>query len=334
MGKNKYSEADRIQASTLEREMQQLSNDFYLKQAELKLFNVRGQLCTTYLKYNFVRFSEIYSQAYDSYSDVMMIVRMNAKFEQEIIEILAGLAIGVALGLGGGLLTATISGTAALAIGVGSEVIEASIGVASKSLTEVNGADLQPTGLHPGVIGSRLWKNLATSYDNFQKIQYFYQNVGLAFGMAERLQGQFALMKNGLSTDYTLPKLLEAKNKLIKYREKLSTYDLNNLTSDIEKTYNTARKFLLPSARKIEQDLWLFWMVSIRHNGQLDYLNRNEIKDHLDYIGVFGRNGRLNEWSRSGYELGYQYLLRLTEKAVWETAKIRESYRLINLSIN
>jgi hypothetical protein len=269
-----------------------------------------------------VGFSETYRVAYEEYADVMRAAERNARELQEWVDIFSGIAIGVGVGL---LAEGIVAGAVLNAV-IG-ESIEAVVG--KIVIPEVAGQDLEPGGIHPGILRSRSWETLATMYRTTAQVQKTGWHLPLLLGNTEYALGQWRLINAGADADLTRAEVLDLAASLVEVNGQLRALDreidmrLGPLEAASARVASAAG-YPLP---QLKQDVWIVWMADLPAE-RSDDLDANDITDHLHDIGVLGPGSVLGVdfgwWTSEDDELA------AIAAARGEAVRIRERFKAIN----
>ncbi len=305
-------------------------NQLMLKPFELNAYGSIGFSTAYELKTKLMVFNERYSAGYKAYSAVIREARKSAQSKQEWIDILAGIAIGVGVGLLAEALlgAAAVTTVAEMALGVGSEMVEAGVGIGVKKIMpKVAGQDLDPTGVHPALVESRIWQKLAELFREIAIVQHSQSYLGNVMGNIEFALAQFNLIKRGLPLDspWTKDDLMTFAASLLELKRTITAIDLSKKINAMRRIQTQAATYKVTQPRKVEQDIWLFWMSSL---DDPDILDIDAIEDHLNDIDVLGEASRCNvdfgRWTSKDDEV------EAINAAKREVRQIKDAYNLIN----
>jgi len=257
----------------------------------------RGLRAVDALKTSLTLTSGTYSKAYGEYAAIVRAGRAEAVDQQDLMNIFLGIGIGTGVGL-----LSTLILPEGLAFGwtvlaeVLGETAEAGLGKGAQKLglTDVAGTDLEPGGLDPAVLDSRIWQRLSGLYRSVAGVQRHTQYLPLILGTAEHLLGQFRLVDAGAEADMTRPALVEEAISLNR-----TAAHLTQLNAALRERLEGLNRLAAEAARghryqqdEIERDIWVMWMSKLSDE-QSDILDLDVIEDHLHAIGVLGPNSVL-----------------------------------------
>jgi hypothetical protein len=233
-----------------------------------------------------------YNNAYTEYSKHVRAARLEAQNQQDWKNILLGIGVGAGVGLlAGAVLPEDLAlGWKALAEVVG-EATEAGLagGIQQTGITAVLGTDLEPGGLDPDVLESRIWQRLSALYRSVVHAQNYATFLPLILGNTEYCLGQFRLLAAGASTDMSRAELVDMATSV--NHAGLMLDPLNNeLIAKLEQvTQLEARVTRGPGPPEVtmEADIWIMWMASLKDSGS-DVLDLDAIEDRLHDINVLG----------------------------------------------
>lgn len=251
------------------------------------------------------QFGSRYQSAYQIYAGTISAARQEAQNQQQWIDVFAGIAIGVSVGLisevlvGDAILTAAETVLVEV-IGETSEAIAASGAKGMGVIPQVAGQELEPGGSSPDLINTQIWQTIARMYGEITRLQRVSWYLPLLLGNTEYALGQLRLLEAGVDADMPEADVIDMAvslghaNSAIQpldrlLTQKLAALDRLNARLDASPNYPTD---------EIEQDIWIFWMSSLP-DSESDILDLDAIEDHLKDIHVLGGGS-----SRLGVDFG------------------------------
>jgi hypothetical protein len=244
-----------------------------------------------------MQFSQEYEAAYEVYADKVREAKTAAENRQEWVDIFAGIAIGVGVGL----LAEAIVAEAALTlaqkavIGLVGESVEAGLGAVAKSIIpQVAGQDLEPGGIHPNLMRSTMWRTLSTLYRSTAQVQQTGWHLPLLLGNTEYALGQWRLLNAGGAADMTRQEVFEMAATLAETNAQMRGLDteVDARMGRLDEALARLDTAVVYPPRELEQDIWIVWIAEIPTD-KSDDLDNDTVEEHLHGIGVLGGGSRL-----------------------------------------
>lgn len=247
-----------------------------------------------------------YEMAYDRYAAVIGEGAREAANQTMWNGIMLGIATGVLAGVAAAYIAPSTAGawfTLTLADGLtaaGSSLAQAtaSAGVAvilADAMTEA-GSNMQPGGLSPAVLNSRIWQHMASMYRGALNMNRVNANLAQASRLMTAAIGEARVQVAGGASAMTQEQLLADIDRMIAY-----TTGAMPLAQQMSEKATALRDFngsvnrfdpMSKSVDEIERDIWIMWMASLSDSDS-DIIDLDAIEDHLLQIGLIGPGGRL-----------------------------------------
>lgn len=237
-------------------------------------------------------FNENYRLAFDNFERVITSAKLEAKNEQEWIDIISGILIGTTIGM---MLPEGGSFPSRVSIGIIGESIES--GLSSSLTPEISGINIKNDEYSPELINSKVWRKLSQIYQFSNSVLDLRLVTGISFQLrdSEWLIGQYELLKVGHSefNKKSLFAFYSDRNKEFDHFKVIQKYfELKNLT--IKKGLKALEKLPPISASEIEQIIWVLWISSISEENS-NWLDLQAIENYLHgKIGILGEGKLLN----------------------------------------
>jgi hypothetical protein len=238
------------------------------------------------------RTNRTYNNAYTEYSKHVRAARLEAQNQQDWKNILLGIGVGGGVGLLAGAVLpeglalgwkvlAEVAGEAAEAVLAG--------GIQQTGITAVLGTDLEPGGLDPDVLESKIWQRLSALHRSIVNVQNYATFLPLILGNTEYCLGQFRLLAAGASTDMSRAGLVDMATSI--NRVGLMLDPLNNeLIAKLEQLTQLEASITRgpgPPEVAVEANIWIMWIASLK-DSESDILDLDAIEDRLRDINVLG----------------------------------------------
>jgi hypothetical protein len=267
--------------------------------AKIVKLQADGNRAIGLLKGRLLNVADGYDQAYKQYAQVIAAARQEARNQQEITDIIVGIAIGVSVGLAAeGVAACALVGAAgkvvagkvgkwgAKAVGeaVG-EGVEAAGGKGAKGLTEVAGQDLQPDGLKPEVLRMEIWKSLTKLHESLSKMGEGILDQTLLMGAAEYAIGEIKSQKGG-GADMTPNEDVDLVLGVLAADKQSQPLDreLDNASQKIAALESGVAQMPKYNVTQMEKDIWILWMSTLEKDCNI--LDLDAIEDHLKALGI------------------------------------------------
>jgi hypothetical protein len=273
---------------------------------KITLLQQEGSSAIGSMKMRLMQLSERYNQAYKQYAAVIAAAKQEARDQQETLDLVVGIAIGVLVGLAFEVaavyLTAEAAGqvvvsglkkwgkkAATEAVGEGVEAGGAAAGEKT-GLTEIAGKDLQPEGLKPEVLQMEIWRALSRLYAATLNLRKGILDQALLMGSAEYAIGEIKAQPDG-NPDMSVDEDVELVLAVIRADQGLKTLDaaLDTASEKIAALKSGIAGMPDYSVEQMEKDIWILWMSTLKKDSNI--LDIDAIEDHLTALGLvdFGR---------------------------------------------
>jgi hypothetical protein len=252
------------------------------------------------LKTRLMQVAERYDQAYQKYAEVIAAAKQEARDQQDMMDLVVGIAIGVTVGLAleaaGAAALFEAGGVAAKALGkwgakaageATGEGVEALGGKGGKAtgITEVAGKDLQPDGLKPEVLRMQIWKALTKLHESLSKAAQGSLDQTLLMGTAEYAIGEIKSQKGG-GADMTAEEDVELVLAVISADK--GSQGLDKALDQASQKFAALKSGVtaMPSydVKQMEKDIWILWMSSLSKDSNI--LDIDAIEDYLGPKGL------------------------------------------------
>ncbi|MCC5659038.1 DUF4157 domain-containing protein [Nostoc sp. XA010] len=251
------------------------------------------------LKGQLLKVSERYDQAYKRFATVIAAAQQEARDQQEWVDLVVGIAIGVAVGLcfeavGAAALVETLSGGAATGLGkwaikASGEAVgeggEAVAGKKTEGLTEVAGKNLQPDGLKPEVLKMEIWKSLSKLYESVAKIGSDSWDQALLMGSAEYAIGEIKAQRGG-GADMTPDEDVDLVLAVLSADKGCKGLDnaLDQASEKMAALEGSIANMPNYDVTQMEKDIWILWMSRLEKDSNI--IDIDAIEDHLASLGI------------------------------------------------
>lgn len=298
-----------------------------VRQGKITKLQLDGSRAIGSLKGQLLKVSERYDQAYKRFATVVGAARKEASDQQDVVDLVVGIAIGVAVGLcfeavGVAAIVERLGGGAATALGkwaikaggegVG-EGVEAVTGKATSGMTDVAGKDLQPDGLKPEVLNMEIWKSLSKLHESMAKIGSGSLAQALLMGAAEYAIGEIKAQRGG-GADMTPDEDVDLVLAVVNADKGSKELDnaLDQASEKMAALEGSVANMPDYDVTQMEKDIWILWMSSLEKDSNI--IDIDAIEDHLALLGIvdFG-------WYTSDDEEN-----EATEKAKQQAAEVRK----------
>lgn len=243
--------------------------------------------------------SRKYNTAFMLYSQTIANARAEARNQNQWTGIVVGIAAGIGLGLlAAWLLPAAAAGAATITLGEAvaagtSAFVQAGVGTLFTSgvsnLLATPGSDLQPTGLSPEVVRTSIWRKAAEIYRGGLSEVHTQQTLHSLSMMALETRRQVQQKLNRQDTRLSLPLMHSLVPCL--YRARTRTFSLNTLyeqkLQQQESILNQINSYSGPDSREMEKGIWILW-ISRLPTSDSDMLDLDAIENHLNNLGIIG----------------------------------------------
>jgi hypothetical protein len=252
--------------------------------------------------------SSRYQHAYNEYAETIRRAREDARREEEIINTVIAIGVGVLVGVAPEFLGFAEAidelslGWRLAAEGVKEGVKEAGAhGIEASGISKVKGTELEPGGLDPRVLDLEISRGLEKAYQGVVKVAGLEPPLFFMHGAAEYALAEIRAQVSGAPAEMTQSNLSDLVAALIQADYGLQTMD-TIIPKAIDQLHELQQRVLKApyyDADRMEQDIWIIWMsdISYEDSGVLD---RDAIEDHLLDIHVLGPGD-----SRLGVDFGW-----------------------------
>jgi hypothetical protein len=191
-------------------------------------------------------------------------------------------------------------------------------------LVETPGSNLQPTGLDPDVLNTRIWQGLAARYRHAAQMNRQLQEYYGLTRNASAFWANLRVRRAGGEIPATPRRMIDTWTRLVEADRELESGFDQTIQREIQRMEQLQRRANagLPESygqREMERDIWVLWIASLDPNDEdsHDILDLDEIEDYLHgSINVLGRGSIL------GVDFG-DYTSEDDERAAVRAARTR-----------
>jgi len=248
----------------------------------------RGTLRT--YKSRLLTAAALYKAAFNRHKAVLDKAREAAADRKEMISTLAGFAVGVTLGVPGAVARIglkTLAERAANAFAVGGELTELFVsGAAARAAGESDAKAFETTAEIPELKELAVWRTIAEMSDKLLGISLLTAKQMKIVSAAGTAITEISLREGGAKnlkkTDAELLTLVGALKSADETSGEVAT-GLRGAKTEIDELGATPARHM--TVDEVEQDIWIEWIADLTDD---DLLDKNDITDHLEALGVIG----------------------------------------------
>lgn len=301
----------------------------------MEAYAQRGRRVVRDSQSKLMRLADHYRTAYGRYETAINAARASAQTQEMIQGVVIGALASVLVAAAAPLVLPAATVEAAAFTGTWwavqgtSAAISSAGGTAVASALDVTGSDLQPGGLAPSTLESRIWhtlNDLNASINNLTSRSFELYMLGTA---SEYLLGEIRRHTEGGNPDMDEESVLDAVGDILAADRSFAALDrqLQQRINRLESAETAVQNFAAGSTseRRLEQDIWIIWMDSLAYS-ESDILDRDAIENRLHNIGVLGTPSRLNV-DFGEYWTSEEDELNALRAAGPEAARLRRQYR-------
>ena len=238
--------------------------------------------------------NSLYRQAYAEHAGILRVAEKEAQNQQRWTDVFTGLGAGLVVGTVALLLPETITaGVVAMVVG---NVAAAEIGLLAQvtGILDIPGKEVRPTGVHPDLMNSRIWKNLAMMYRSLDDVRPLQSANTLLWVATRDVVAEMKLHLRGGK-----PTMSPDAVKSLASTAQLVDKTLGTVDDKVEAGFKKWGQLTAAAAsppdypyKRMLQDIWIMWISKLSHSDS-NILDLDTIEDHLHDIGVLGKGSRL-----------------------------------------
>jgi len=251
-------------------------------------------------------FSTNYDSAYSRYAAVIGAGRAEAQNQTLWRGLFLGIGTGVLAGVAAAYIApSTAAGWFALTLAdagtaAGSSFLQATaasaVAYALSDVMTARGSNLQPDGLSPDVLRSRIWMHTASMYRGALATTRVLANLHKNNVAFARLIAEMRVLMAGGSSEYSAELVLQATDVMnARMSSMRPVFDgLSSKSGAMQAFGASVASYdpMSPTDDQMEKDIWILWMASLSDDDS-DVLDLDAIEDHLHAKGILGRGSRL-----------------------------------------
>lgn len=251
---------------------------------------------------------DTYGSAYAQVESVLAVAKEEAARRKAFSDAIQGILIGAALGVLTGGLGSGFAGIAEVFEGVASETLSSTVSSGVGKLQGEAPALDPPSQFSATVVALQGWQQLAAVWKSVALLLPVQQKLANLVMLAQGADDGLLALASGGKAHGDIPKY-DADLR------RLNSIDLGEFRERLGKAQASVGRFAMASdnailsrdARKVEQDIWMRWIVSLakpRYDLQRghwyewteeasDQIDEDKVEQHLEKIGLIGSGSRL-----------------------------------------
>jgi hypothetical protein len=241
--------------------------------------------------------SNTYSQAYDTFREVLNKAQQAAQNQQMWTDVVLGVICGTAAGLAAAFvlpstaagwfsLTLAEAGTAAMS-SAGQGILSGGAQALLSKTVSVEGKAISSDGLQPSVQELAMWKKVALIYRSGLEVTPTVQASHILSGnLADRI-ADLRVYEAGGKSDLTAPKITTMMSALTQQdaQQEAARAEVAKKTIDLEDLKTAAAAIPTDTAvSKMEREIWYMWISTLPMNSNI--LDIDAIEDHIGPKGL------------------------------------------------